>query len=300
MLAGGRSGADQVRNALSVCVGSVLPGVFPMMVISGLLLSSGGGELISAVAGRAVSRLFAVSRSAAPAVVLGFLCGFPIGATVATGLYKNGSISRGELARLLTFVNNPGAAFVVYSVGGRMLGSVKLGVMVYMSVVTAAILSGAVVGRMVASHTTGGMPRWADRQSMSAAVVSAVSSAISGSLSLCAFAAFFSATVGVLSDLLSRLGAPFQLRAALFGFFELVGGVSALTEGSSLLLASLSSAAVCSWSGVSVLMQIIAVCRPALGGEKFSFAPMILSKCLQATLSPIILLFLLKLTRFAL
>ena len=298
MLTGAKDAAVYVKNAFSVCIKSVIPSVFPMMVISGMLISGWGGEMIAQIFGSFVSHIFGVSRGAAPAVILGFICGFPIGAASAAKLYEKGIISKEELTHLLTFVNNPGAAFVIFSVGGSMLGSVRLGVMIYLSVIISATISGLLFGRVMGVKPTPIRKSPTCTASLSEIVVSSVSSATTGALNVCAFAAFFSALVGVISGLLERAGASFQLRAAIFGFFELIGGVSILTKSGSETFAALSSAAVCSWSGVSVLMQIAAVCRLSIGKEKLSLSPMILSKSLQATLSPLFLLLLIKITRF--
>ena len=298
MLIGSKEAAIYIKKTLSSCFYSVIPSVFPLMVMSNMMVRGGGGELVSRIAGGAISRVFGVSRHSAVAVILGFVCGFPIGAVAATGLYERGSIGKGELCHLLTFVNNPGAAFVIFALGGGMLGSVRMGLIIYFSVLLSAAVAGVIARHIMDGETFPESGNVAVSLPFSELIVSSVSSSVTGILNVCACAAFFSAFVGAVSHLLARLGAPFQLGAALFGIFELIGGVSILTESSSSLFAALSSAAICSWSGISVLMQIISVCRRSLGNERISFTPMILSKCFQATLSPILVFLFIKLTRF--
>ena len=179
-----------------------------------------------------------------------------------------------------------------------MLGSVRLGMIIYFSVLLSAAVAGVLAKYIMGSETFSENKSKVASLPFSELIVSSVSSSVTGILNVCAYAAFFSAFTGAVSHFLARFGAPFQLCAALFGVFELIGGVSILTESSSSLFAALSSAAVCSWSGISVLMQIISVCRRSLGNEKFSFTPMILSKCFQATLCPILVFLFIKLTHF--
>ena len=298
MLLGVKEASAHVKNALSVCVSSVIPNLFPLMVVSNMIALGSAGELVSRFAGGAVSRFFGVSRASAPAVLLGFLCGFPIGASVASKLYEKGLISKRELSRLLTFINNPSLAFVIYSVGGGMLGSVRIGLVIYISLVVSAVTAG-LLSRCLMSVESVENDRYVTHPlPFSSLAVHSISSSISGILNVCAYTVFFSAALGIVSKLLTSLGLSFQLCAALFGFCELISGVKILTESSSTVFAILSSAAVCAWSGLSVMMQIVAVCRSSLGDEKISFAPMVLSKCFQATLCPILVYFLMKLTPF--
>ena len=298
MLFKANDAAVYAKKALYLCTTSVIPSIFPLMIASSMLASSGGDILFSRIFGGLISRIFGVSRCSASAVIPGFLCGFPIGAIAAIRLYESRRITKNELSHLLVFVNNPGASVVIYTVGAGMLGSVKLGVLIYLSVIAASAVAG-IIARFILPASASSETHYIESGiSFSSLIVSSVGSAITGALNVCAYSAFFSAFAGVICGFLARYGAPFGLRAAISGFFELIGGVSVLNESSSPLFAALSSAAVCSWSGVSVLMQIASVCRAASDSEKISFAPMILSKCFQALLSPLIVLLLLGLTRF--
>ena len=66
-----------VSRALSVCAERLLPSLFPYMVVSSLLVSSGAADAISRRLPAA--RLFGLPGEASSAVILGLLCGFPLG-----------------------------------------------------------------------------------------------------------------------------------------------------------------------------------------------------------------------------
>lgn len=289
LIFGAEGAAEQVKSSLSLCISTVIPSVFPLMAVSGILAGGSGGELLGSLFGGAVSRLFGISRNASSAVILGFICGFPIGASVAARLYERGAISKSEFSLLLTFINNPSASFVIYAVGGGILGSARLGVALYLCITASAVTVGAASRYFIKNASLDEIPPSLPSPPLSKLLVSSVSSAIKGSLNVCAYAAFFSATVGVLSSLLKRLGVSVTLRAATYGIFELVGGVRAFSLSLDGRASALAAVAVCSWSGVSVMMQIVSVCRSALGEESFSFAPMVISKLIQALLSPLLL-----------
>ena len=62
-------------------------------------------------------------------------------------MIKIDEITKKELSRLLTFINVPGAAFVICAVGEGMLSSKRLGIYIYLSVMLAAVTVG-VAGRI--------------------------------------------------------------------------------------------------------------------------------------------------------
>lgn len=91
----------------------VFPTLFPFMLISDLMLSTGGLALIAETAGKFFRRIFAVSKNGAFAVIAGFLCGYPMGARVTADLVRNRSISTEEGQYLLSFCNNASPAFIM-------------------------------------------------------------------------------------------------------------------------------------------------------------------------------------------
>jgi len=285
LVLGASGAAENVRRALSLCVTSVIPSVFPLMVISNALALGRGGDLLELFFGSAVRKIFGVSPRATVAVILGFVCGAPVGATAAARLCESGDISKNDLERLMTFINNPSAAFVIYAVGGGMLGSSRLGLVIYLCVITSSVIVGIISPMTKKGGMSADMPPKRPDQPISSLIVRSVSSAIFGSLNICAYAAFFSSAVGILSDSLGYVGVPDAVRAALFGIFELIGGTRALSCCNGYYFSVTAIAAACSWSGISILMQVVAVCRSSAIEGEISFLPMLVSKLLQTVIS---------------
>ena len=107
---------------------TVFPTLFPFMVITSLLLSSGGLHLITRVIGRPFRRMFRVSESGAFAVLTGFLCGYPMGARVTADLIRSGRISLQEGRYLLSFCNNTSPVFILNFIVWKTFGEEKLAV----------------------------------------------------------------------------------------------------------------------------------------------------------------------------
>ena len=285
LVIGAGASADNVRAALSLCITSVIPTVFPIMVVSNAIVMGGGAALVEVMLGRFLGRIFRISPRGAVAVVLGFTCGAPVGAFAAARLWESGDISIDDLCHLMTFINNPGAAFVIYAVGGGMLGSVRLGVAIYACVILSALAAGLVLRPKKGARAPPAHQARRVCLPPSAVAVRSVSAAVNGSLNVCAYAAFFSSAMGILSATLRSIGASESLIALIYGAFELIGGTRALAACGDYGFGVIAVSAACSWSGISILMQVVAAFQSASGEGRLSFAPMILSKLFQAALT---------------
>lgn len=101
---------------------AVLPSLLPFMILSGLLVQTGLFRFLAPVYAPLFSRLFSISEEGCYAVLLGFLCGFPMGAKVIADLVREGQISSEEGSYLLGFCNNVSPAFFLNYVCLQKLG----------------------------------------------------------------------------------------------------------------------------------------------------------------------------------
>ena len=91
----------------------ILPTLFPFLLISNLLLSTGSMDILVNVLGKPVSHIFGVSKSSSFSIVTGFLCGYPMGAKTASDLVRKGYISKNEGEYLFSFCNNGSPVFII-------------------------------------------------------------------------------------------------------------------------------------------------------------------------------------------
>jgi hypothetical protein len=81
-------------RGLSLCARTVIPSLFPFMVVSEMLVASGAGEALGRLFARLMRRVFGLSGAGASALFLGSMCGFPVGARTAVALLDQGAISK--------------------------------------------------------------------------------------------------------------------------------------------------------------------------------------------------------------
>ena len=270
--------AEQVRRsaseALSLCAGTVVPALFPFMVVSGLLMALGFGDWLSPRLAGLMGPLFHLPGSAGSALLLGFIGGYPIGVRTAAELYRQGSLTREEASRLLTFCNNSNPAFLISVLGVGVFGNIRTGMYLWLIHLLSALLT----GMFFRDHGTSVAPRGTIKSfscrtvSLPSAFVGSVSNALTAILSVCAFVVVFYVVVSPLKT----LGGP--LGTILVGSVELFSLTPLLTaDRFGFLLAACCSG----WGGLSVLAQTAAV----LDSTDLPLAPCLQGKSLQALLS---------------
>ncbi len=267
---------EYVQTGLRLCASNVIPSLFPFMVISELLVTVGFGEMFGKTLGKPLARLFGISQAGCSALLLGALCGFPIGAKTAVSLYDKGAISLRELEKLLAFCNIPSSGFLISAVGVSLFSSRRFGVFLYITVLSAAIFTGLILRRNRSENNKECFIQPPVRLSVSS-FTSAVSSATAAMLSVCAYVIFFSSVIGCLSHALRGWNLPTHLNALLFGIFEISSGVSAAALSGTDPLSAAVCGFIIGWSGISVHFQILSLC----GGRGISFIPYFLSKFCQ-------------------
>lgn len=272
---------EYMQKGLLLCATSVIPSLFPFMVISELLVACGFGEFLGKYVGKPVGKIFGIPGEAGTPLLLGAVCGFPVGAKTAIALYDRGSLSQRELERVMMFCNVPSSGFLISAVGVSLYANRRFGTFLFLAALTASVLVG------LGSRLLFPIPKETFLRSAStprvlapSRVISftkAISSATASVLSVCACVLFFTSLVGCLTHLLSTFSVSPLLEAMLFCLFEISSGVSA----AAILESAEASAAICGfavgWSGISVHFQIL-----SLGCDRgISFKPYLISKFCQ-------------------
>ena len=271
LLADAQRVRESASDALRLCAASVIPGLFPFLVVTGLLMSLGFGAWASPMLSPLMTGLYRLPGAAGSALLLGFLGGYPVGARTAADLYRLGLLTKDEAERLLTFCNNANPAFLLSVLGNGVFHSARAGLWLLLIHLSSALLTGLCFRGRGAARETPPSPPDAP-PAFSAAFTEAVGNAASAMLRVCAFVVFFSVLVRPLKEWDSPAAAP------LVGCLELFSLTPMLTpDVRGFVLAS----ACAGWGGLSALGQTAAV----LENTGLSVRPCLLGKLAQAVLS---------------
>ncbi len=89
----------------------MVPTLLPFMILSGIMVRMELTEKIAMLIYPVIHPLYRVGKNVCYCMLMGFLCGFPMGAKVVADLYARNQISRREAEYLLSFCNNIGPVY---------------------------------------------------------------------------------------------------------------------------------------------------------------------------------------------
>ena len=100
-------------TGLNLWFQKMIPTLLPFMILSGILIRMNLSDSFARLFSPLLKPLFRLSDSCIYVLVIGFLCGFPMGARVTAESYQRGKISRREAELLLAFCNNSNPVFLI-------------------------------------------------------------------------------------------------------------------------------------------------------------------------------------------
>ncbi|MCH4238809.1 MAG: hypothetical protein LKF71_00840 [Oscillospiraceae bacterium] len=140
-----RQASEGASAGIATCLGVLIPSLYPFLVITVFLIKSGISSAIGRRIGRPFARLFALPPTAAPAILMGMIGGYPTGSRGAEALYESGELTKEQAERLVLFSVNGGPAFICTAVGLGFIGSVQAGRFLLL----VHLLSGLAVGVLI-------------------------------------------------------------------------------------------------------------------------------------------------------
>ncbi len=273
--------SDYAKNGIYLCLNTVIPSLFPIFVVNGLLISSKIADRISGFLRLPVSKLFGVSENGVYPAIIGLICGAPSGSVALSSVIDGKSISREE-ATVIAIASSPMSFSFIYStLGGKMLGSYKLGIILYVVCLLSSIISGRILSVILKPKSSCCLQQaFTKNEFCRPSLSKAISDAVTGTLSICGTIIFFSAISGLICSVPSI---PISIKSALTLFLEITSGAENTTVQMQGIPAFLFLCAGVSWSGLSVICQ----CISSLG-KSISFTQFFCGKCLASLISLII------------
>ena len=268
--------SSEARRGLELCSSSVIPALFPVFVINGLLLRLGGAAVMKKLLGGIVSFIFGTPESCAYSVVIGLLSGAPAGVISLSASERDGAISWGDAEASLLACAPLSFPFVYGAIGVGMLGDGRKGLLLYIIQLTSIA---AVSHLLTFGHkrkTAASCVNTFSKMPFSAAFTHSLRDALDGIIGVCGAVVFFSAMSGIVS-VLPFLSSGARLFSA--ALLEVTSGASEICgslEGNG---AFICLCAAVGWSGVSVISQ----CANAVNG-RFGIRSLLLGKALTSLL----------------
>lgn len=269
---------EGIRKGLSICSYSVIPALFPFMVLSVFICKSSAADFFGAVF-RPITKMLKIPKACGGVLLSAVVGGYPAAAKCINDLVLDGILDRKTAAKMLCYSVNAGPPFLISAIGAMAFGSVKTGFLLF----GAQFLSSVIIAFAVSAFSKKPAEKYPApspiRKNNAACLTESVISAAESCFRMCAFIVI---ACGALE--LFQNGAAFSAfsdnpaaRALLTGFFEVTAGALSCgeIEGFS---AVIIAGAISSFSGVSVMLQIAAVTDES----RISLIPFIISRFAHA------------------
>lgn len=129
---------NAITNSIKSTVMSVVPSLFPFMVISALLCDLPMPKFLNSLM-KPICKLLKLNREYASSIILGNICGFPIGALTASKITENYGINKHEALRAVILSNNVSISFALTYVASTVKGGRKTALILWVCQFTSAI-----------------------------------------------------------------------------------------------------------------------------------------------------------------
>lgn len=253
------------RNALVFCGKTLIPSLFVYMVLSKIIISLPITDILMKQVGVVPFLL-----------VIGSLCGCPIGAKNAVSLFESKKISKRYAEYLCSFTNNASISFVIGYVGNELFCDTVIGLKLFVFQILSSVITAIVMKRVLFGKEK--LPTIIPTKSKKVALGEAVSDSAITMLNLCACAVFFIVCGDALSGIfkLDAVG-----NAVLKSVLEFSSGcASSIDCGSYALPITAFSIGFC---GLSVALQI----RSVTAG-RISIKPFLCGKILSSSVMTVL------------
>ena len=234
-----RAAARSALEAMELCRKTLIPTLFPLLVLSSLLVPK-----LSSLRIPLFSRLLMIPAGSEAIVLLGCAGGFPVGAACIAQAVETGGLSKKDANRMLGLCSFCGPAFL-FGVIGSLFSLPEAAVLFIIQLETALLVGAFWPGEPGSAYAP---PR------NSVDLPAAVRRSVSSMASVCAWVMLSGVAAGFLDRWLFPL-LPSPLGPVLTGLLELTNGVFSLYALPADLRFLFCAVFVC-FGGVSVLLQI--------------------------------------------
>lgn len=237
----GETASAAAKAGLDSCLRSVIPSLFPFLILTNLILRLELPRCFTDFPGRLFERVFHIRRSAFPAFLAGLAGGYPLGAEAAAECCRRKMCSPEEAVRLAVFADNCSPGFLFSLVGSILPGGNRQALKLLLLQWTVSAGLGVILGLGHEPSEYVSPEARVSGDSVFTKITASVKAGGRSVLTICAYVIFFQ----VLSAFLPE-------DALLRGIMELTGGV--------LLLSGPQSGAVAAfligWGGLSAAFQV--------------------------------------------
>lgn len=278
-----------IVQAVDLCLYTVFPSLFGMMIVSNLIISSKIFTKLFSPFSVITRYLFKLPQKLTSVLLLSFIGGYPVGAKMINTFYQTGEIDRKTAERMLSFCVNAGPAFIVSAVSIPIFHNTKIGFLILAAHLCSNIIIALLSGIRIKTPTRVTVKQDnINELPLTVRIVNSVNSAIRSMIIVCSFIIAFSILLTIIKisgiekilfDFFSNWIGAQNAQAIVFGVLEVTQGCCQIAGHSTFSVYLF--AGITSFGGICVHMQIAAL----LSGSGISMKRYFFSRVLHLPLS---------------
>lgn len=274
-----------VSKSLNICAQSIIPSLFPFMVLTDFWITSGGADYIGHISDKWMRSWFRMPGTAATALICGAVGGFPTGAKTISTLYADKRLTKEQGDHLLFFCSNAGPAFI-FGVIGASVFQRKVATMLLWSIHLISALLLGVIFRPRGQHLLSEDPKTLPTPSKKGDLVNSITNAGNDIMRICTFIILFSIVVTFIDACTPTILKTSFLSPLLFGVIELAGSTAYLHHIPQHIAFILLSVLL-AWNGICVHLQVGSILENSGLSMKKYFAGKLMHMLLSLSLAMI-------------
>ena len=246
-----------IINSFNIWFNTLVPYMFPMFILSDILINYNFIEYIPNKISNIISKIFNINKTSVLILFISILSGFPGNANALLEAYNLKLISKEEVEHLLLFNHFPNPLFVLNTVGVLYLNNNKYGIIILISTYLSSIILGILVRNKNTLTNNNCITKSSKSQTFteifSSSIKKSINSLLMISVTVCLFL--------ILSTLIINI---FHLNSYLSlgikSILEMTMGLEHLSKlNISNIFKVILSSSIISFGGLSIHMQVISI-----------------------------------------
>lgn len=300
---------ESVKNSTTLFISSIIPSLFPFILFTEVILSLDIIKSISKIFGVITKKFFCLNKNCTAAIIIGFLCGYPMGAKTVISLYEKGKISKRDAKLLLCFVNNCNPVFILSTIGISIFSNLSIGVILLLSHYISSIIIAFFVTHIPIIHesydlgksflkkdetnTSKEVFKTKETRSFFDILKTSILNSFVTLGMIFGFIILFNLGFSILNEFMIKLNIDKNISGVISGIFEVTKGCNnvyllSLNQTQKIVMISF----LLGFSGFCILFQVYSVIQE----KKFKFKILFFSKLIQGILSSVTTYLLLKIS----
>lgn len=299
---------NSTKSALTLWATIILPSLFPFMILINLIQKTALPLILNKLLSPIMQKTFKLPGTAALAISLGMIGGYPIGAKITVDMLNQHLITKKDANHLITFVNNTGPLFMLGAVGIGLYNNKYIGLLLLISHYIVALIIGFITSftKDTSSESTNSSTinfQIIKLSDIGIILNDSIKKATDSVLSIGGFVILFSIISSLIKE--TKILALFSnwsiinpeiSNSIVLGLLEVTNGINKIaTVNTPLLTKLILTSCLIGFGGMSIHFQTLSI----LTKSGISFIKYILGKLSQGLLSGIITYLLIAYTNFS-